>query len=141
MNNNAIKLIELTYMSCNKDTIFLFVIIMSIFIISILFVKITVYSHVFKQYNICHPVFYFWGDKRECKKEINQFVKNRFLKKETFINIKDYKNDENIEIFYDIRNLYNDCKKILIINSLAIIEFIQSIQLFINQIITLYFYN
>ena len=136
------KIIELSYYSCNKDTILLFFIIIIFWIIAFIIIKLFVYSDVLNELGVCNPVYYFWGNKQSCKKEINLNIKNTLYGRESgesfIVNNSSSNSNNNIAIvepFYDIRNLYYDCKEIVKINSLAMMRFIHSIQYFIYRII------
>lgn len=131
------KTIRLTYVSCNKHTIVLIIIFIPCLIITGLLVKLSVYGDYYQKQKsqYCNPVNFFWGNDVPCKKFIKQVVKNAIkddyrgaIKNESF----DAKpvNPLNSTLT-DLNIKYNDFKKAIVDNYLAIIDLIQSFNEFV----------
>lgn len=65
---------ELSYMSCNIDTIIAFVIIFPSMILCILVIKLFVIGEIHKDRNGCWPISYYFGDSIGCKKQIQKNI-------------------------------------------------------------------
>jgi hypothetical protein len=133
----------LTYFTCNTYTIYLFVFVLIIYIFALIIIKLFVYSEIYKKFNICNPIFYYWGNNSVCKKQINNNIKNwvnsnslaQNPDNENFSVMKDTNNTLSVilpssdETFYNIKNLLEDLKK----NYTSMIQFIHSIHDFIYK--------
>lgn len=131
--NTQKRITRLSYFNCNKHTIVLISIFIPCLIITGLLVKLSVYGDYYQKHGsqYCVPVNFFWGNNTSCKKFINEVVKEA-IKKENFVisqkpeEIASIKNNTNTNIVK-----YDDIKKTIVDNYLAIIELIESLNEFI----------
>jgi hypothetical protein len=138
---NAVP-IELTYFSYNKDTLVLFAIILFFIFIACIIINIFVVGEINKEFGICEPIFFFVGNKRNCKqqikKEVDEITKLGILhynkKNEGFdtLHLNDDNNNNNNEMDDTIYNYFSLKKDVLYIwktikiSYLAMIQFIYS---------------
>ena len=123
------KTIRLTYFSCNKHTIVLIIIFIPCLIITGVLVKLSVYGDYYQKQKsqYCNPINFFWGNDVPCKKFIKQVVKDA-MTNESF----DAKPEKPANsTLTDLNIKYNNFKKAIVDNYLAIIDLIQSFNEFV----------
>jgi hypothetical protein len=144
----GIEYYPITYTSWNSLTIGSFFIVVVSIIICIFTVTLTVCNDYYKQLRVCHPIFFYMGDKGSCKNFIIEKVKeaikqsNRYqpkltnkqiikniLEKDTFQNLNS-SDDFTIEPPNTWRSLssdFNKFKETANNNYLAMVDFIHSL--------------
>lgn len=147
---------EITYFKWKKLTIFCFVIFILSLISTIFYLKLIVLNEVYDKYNICDPVFFFYGKNNSCKKFIENSQKKAtnekdelklpnkridvsyiklIIENETFENANLAKliiEETNNSSFFSF-----DIKETIDNNYLAMVDFIRSLkELFWASIIT-----
>ena len=71
--------VVINYYECNIDSIWISCIIVIIMILFIIFLKIILYSEIYKIHQVCHPIPFFFGESNSCKQLIYS-VKSKQLK-------------------------------------------------------------
>jgi len=151
---NTVKKFKITYFNCNAHTFILMAIIVPVLIITGLIMKLSVYSEYNQILRICDPIDFFWGNNTVCKNFIKKSVNNainadsfkvnnlihpyeecndnglyeyyennlhEFADNSSITSLKDLNKNNNIKDF-----TFDNFKKNMIANYLAIIDFIHS---------------
>ena len=133
---------KITYFNCNKHTVVLISIFIPSLIITGILVKLSVYGDYYQKQKqqYCNPVNFFWGNNIPCKKFIENVVIDAInndsfvISQNTEPDINNKPIENNIRPNTNIIN-YDNLKKTVIDNYLAIIDLIQSFNEFVLLLI------
>lgn len=147
---------EITYFKWKRPTIIFFVLFILSLISTIFYLKLIVLNEVYDKYNICDPVFYFYGKDTSCKKFIENSKKKAIEEKDDLklpnkridvsyikliIEKESFENANLAKLIIEETNNSSffsfDIKETIDNNYLAMVEFIRSLkELFWASIIT-----
>jgi len=98
-----------------------------------LLIKLSVYGDYYQTKNsqYCSPINFYWGNDIPCRKVIKDIV-NKSIRNEDFVTLNTVDNKQIIDSEKVVSNIdYNDFKKTIVDNYLAIIDLIHSFNEFI----------
>lgn len=139
---------EITYLSWNRYIVGSFTLIIFGLVVTIFYVRLVVLNEVYREFRVCDPVFFYYGNKSSCNILIEKTVQNsindfynkyysfdkRISKKniEEIINTETFENPNLAKLIIEESNsldfLNFDVKETIKNNYLAMVEFIHSLK-------------
>ena len=67
---------NLSYLTCNVDTIIMFSFILPVMIFTLILMKLFILGEIYKDRHGCWPISYYFGERSGCQRMIDQKIEN-----------------------------------------------------------------